>query len=182
MRIDKRSAWITAAAAALFVAAWSSGIKLAVNTSPSMPRGLYVMHRVETLERDALVAICLPDGESARTYLARDYIPHGRSCQSGAGMLLKPLVGVPGDEIDITAAGVVVNGVLVPHSRVFDEDSQGRHIEHLPVGWKHTLGEGEFFALATHLERSLDSRYYGPVQRSQIAAAVSRLISFETGK
>ncbi|MDN4572037.1 conjugative transfer signal peptidase TraF [Pandoraea cepalis] len=182
MRISKRGVASTAAVALFFTVAWASGVQLAVNTSPSMPRGLYLMRPAGELSRDALAAICLREGKASRTYLTRDYLPPGRTCESGVGMLLKPLAGVPGDVVEITPIGVAINGVVIPRSRSYDNDSQGLPIEHLPIGWRHTLGTDEYFALATHMERSLDSRYYGPVARSQIRAEVSPIISFESGE
>ncbi|MGT2457757.1 conjugative transfer signal peptidase TraF [Cupriavidus basilensis] len=146
------------------------GVSLAYNTSPSMPRGLYLTVPVKQYARGMLAAICLPKGAAADLYRARHYLPESTRCSSGVAPVLKPVAGVAGDVVGIDHAGVSINGAVVPNSAVLDTDSQGAGIPHLPVGWQTRLAPGQVFALATHAARSLDSRYYGVLPDSQIIA------------
>ncbi len=171
MKLQVKTKWplfVGAAVALVYLVAWSSGYALAVNPSISMPRGLYVLGPVASPARGDLVSACISNLEAAKVYRARDYMGPSKRCADGMPPVLKPIVAAPGDTVEVTAMGVWINGQLVPRSRLFDTDSNGRPIDHLPLGWKKTLAAGEFFLMSTHIERSLDSRYYGPVLRADI--------------
>ncbi len=174
---SKRPLYVLAAGAAVFLAAWSAGISLAVNTSPSMPRGLYLEVPVSSPKRGEIVAVCIPDKPGSQVYRERDYLGPSTRCPVGMPPELKPLAAGPGDTVTVTAAGTRVNGVLLPNSRVFDTDSQGLPIAHLPIGWTKQLAAGEWFTLAHYIPRSLDSRYYGPVHRADIRGRVFPLLT-----
>jgi len=156
--------------AGLYVCFAAIGVGLAVNLTNSMPRGLYATTSPPgwSLPRGALIAVCIPNIPAAKVYLARRYLGHSTECPVGMPPEIKPLGAVPGDLVEIGRDGVRVNGVLVPNSRLYGLDSNGRPISHLPFGWKHRLRKGEYFTLATYLPRSLDSRYYGPVSAGDI--------------
>lgn len=165
-------------ALAVYVLAWALGVTVAVNSTPSMARGLYVVVPDAAPKAGQIVAVCVPDRSAAEVYRARQYLRPSPRCPVGLAPLLKPLVAGPGDTVSITAQGVVVNGALQPNSRVMDTDSEGRPVDHLPLGWSATLGPRDFFALATRIERSLDSRYYGPVSRDDLQGRAFALITF----
>ena len=151
-----------------FLASWFFGYSVAINTSKSMPRGLYLVDRLQDVERGQIVALCIPNASAAAIYKRRNYLGASSRCLVGLPPVIKPIVGLPGDFIQISTAGTFVNGQLLPNSRVFDTDSQGLEIEHLAVGWSKRLAPGEYFALANFTERSLDSRYYGTVHMGDL--------------
>jgi len=169
---------VVALATLLFAGSWWSGYSVAVNSSKSMPRGLYLVGPLQEVERGQVVALCISNASAAAIYKARDYLGPSSRCPVGLPPVLKPLVAMPGDLVAISAAGTFVNGQLLPNSRVFDTDSDGRPIEHLPVGWSKRLAAGEFFMLANHIERSLDSRYYGTVKRADLQGRAVPLLTF----
>lgn len=174
--------YVTAFAAAAFALTWASGYSLAFNPSMSMPRGLYLLHALPSeapLHRGDVVAACIPNIEAAKVYRERNYMGTSTRCASSLPPVMKPIAGLPGDTVKVTVEGVWINGRLLPKSRVFDTDSDGHTIAHLPHGWLQTLAPGEFFLLANHIERSLDSRYYGPIQRTSIGGRVRPLFIFE---
>jgi conjugative transfer signal peptidase TraF len=140
---------------------------LAVNWSPSMPVGLYWFHPVGELQLRDWVSVCIPS-EKAPLYRSRHYLPDHERCESGLAPVFKPIVAMPGDLVSLERDGVLVNGNLIPGSAALDTDSAGLLMPHLPLGWSKRLGPGEYFVLATFHARSLDSRYYGWVTRSQI--------------
>ena len=170
---------LVAATVTLFCAAWSSGYAIAVNPSPSMPRGVYLLGPIATPNVGDMVAACIPVGELARLSRRRDYLPSSERCASGLSPVLKPVVAVAGDTVAIDDEGTRINGVLLPNSRVYDTDTQGLPITHLPVPWIKRLDAGEYFLLANYVARSLDSRYYGPLPRKNIVGLAHTLATSE---
>lgn len=165
------------ATVAVFCSLWASGYSVAVNPSASMPRGLYLLGPIQNPAVGDTVAVCIPVSDQTRLYRRRDYLPASDRCASGLPPVLKPVVAAAGDTVSIDADGTRVNGVLLPNSRVYDTDTQGLPIGHLPLQWSKRLGKGEYFVLANRIPRSLDSRYYGPVPRQNIVGAARALIT-----
>jgi conjugative transfer signal peptidase TraF len=129
-----------------------------LNTSPSLPLGLYRAVPGPP-RRGAIVVVCLPAplGTFART---RGYLGRG-PCPGDVERFGKIVAGVAGDHVYVDSNGVTINGALVPHSRALGRDTHGRL---LPHAWgSKTIQPGELFLLATRHPRSFDSRYFGPV-------------------
>ena len=178
MRLRRRWPLLLATAVSASVAlSWVSGVSLALNPTPSMPRGLYLLTPIGVPQRGDVVAACIPAIPAARLYLARGYVPADPRCVSGVAPELKPIVAAPGDTVEVGAAGVSVNGQLLPNSRLVDTDSQGRPIAHLPLGWRRTLPSDEYFLLANRIARSLDSRVYGPLRRDGIFGRIRPILT-----
>ncbi|WP_404995448.1 conjugative transfer signal peptidase TraF [Cupriavidus pauculus] len=154
------------------------GIQFAINDSPSMPEGVYLTVPARKIQRGDTVALCIPTGQHAALYLARGYLPASIRCASGVAPVLKPLVAVGGDVVEVRGRRVLVNGNPVPNSGLADTDSAGRPMPAISDGWKQTLSSGEVFALATFADRSLDSRYYGPVSLSLVLAKAYPIFTF----
>lgn len=83
-------------------------------------------------------------------------------------MVLKRIVALPGDRIDLSEAGLRIDGSApIPGTEVRSADSSGRRLSHMPYG-SRTLGNGEIFLLGENLGISWDSRYYGPVPEAAL--------------
>lgn len=172
---------LTAAAVIVFLGVWFLGYSLAINPSKSMPKGLYLvdhLNQFDEISRGEIVSLCISNASAAAIYKNRNYFGVSTRCPVGLPPVLKPIVGLPGDFVQITAQGTSVNGQLLPNSRLFDTDSQGRTIEHLPIGWSKRLAAGEYFALANLIERSLDSRYYGTVKAGDFRSRARPILIF----
>lgn len=169
---------VVAGAVLVFLATWFFGITFALNSTKSMPRGLYLVRPAGDVHTGDIVALCIPDKWAAQVYLERRYLPASTRCATGVAPVLKPIAAAPGDDVRLDDQGLWVNGRLLTNSRVYDTDSQGLPIQHLMIGWHKRLDAGEYFMLANHIERSLDSRYYGTVQRADIHGAAVPLITF----
>ena len=156
---------------------WLSGYSLAINSSPSMPRGMYALKPLQPPAPGQVVSACIPPVH-AGVYATRGYMPPSPACPSGLAAVLKPVVATEGDTVAISADGVHVNGVLLNNSRVAPTDRQGLPMTHLALGWQRQLGPGEVFLLATHIERSLDSRYYGPLTLADLRGIAAPVITF----
>ena len=135
-----------------------------------MPEGIYLTVPTRGIQRGDTVALCIPSGQHADLYRARGYLPASTRCDSGVAPVLKPLVAAGGDVVEVRHQQVFVNGNPVPNSWLAHSDSAGRSMPAIADGWKQTLSSDEVFALATFADRSLDSRYYGPVPRALVLA------------
>lgn len=147
---------ITAFAIALIVAP-----RLIVNVTPSVPLGLYWSHHRAPVRGD-FVLIALPP-YFRDLAVGRDYLRHDHN-------LLKRVAAMGGDR-------VCRHGILVwidSHIRVWARrnDGGGRA---LPVwsGCRQLKGD-ELFILGTH-PSSFDSRYFGPILRSDVISVASPL-------
>lgn len=161
------------AASALLVGV-STALELRINWTESMPLGLY--QRVDpALVRGEWVAVCL-DGEAARVARDRAYVIAG-SCASGVTEIVKRIAAVPGDRIELGQGGVRVNGEPIPGSELLDRDSHGAPLAHAEEG-EIVLAEGRYWVMGTHVRRSWDSRYFGPIAREQIVGGARPLWTF----
>jgi conjugative transfer signal peptidase TraF len=94
---------------------------LRINTSPSLPIGLYV---VTTDGSANLIEFC-PAEPFAELSLIRGYRDAG-SCRDGGAPLLKPVVANVGDIVELSGRGISVNGLLLPNTAPLSKDTKGR--------------------------------------------------------
>jgi conjugative transfer signal peptidase TraF len=151
------------------VAAWA-GLRL--NDSPSMPTGLYV--RTSSESSASLIVFC-PADPFARLSVERGYRSRG-NCRDGAEPLAKPLAARPGDIVELSATGMAVNGRLLPNTSPLATDTAGRPLSHLPFG-RYVVARGTVWVASSYSSRSFDSRYFGPVEASQVREHVRPLMT-----
>lgn len=140
-----------------------------LNDTPSVPRGLWRISRLEgPLQRGQIVNICPRDSAVFRLAKARGYIHAGRVCPDDFTPLLKPVAALAGDRVTINAQGIRVNGRLIPRSRQEEKDSQGRSLPRMPWG-AYQVASGFVWVVSNHIPNSFDSRYFGslPVRNIQ---------------
>jgi conjugative transfer signal peptidase TraF len=133
-----------------------------VNLSPSLPRGFYRPVPLP-LARGRLVSACLPP-TIAQLGRARSYLPPG-PCPGDSAPILKILAALPGDRVEITSSGVLVNGAPLRNSGVHAADSHGRSLSSIPQG-RYRL-RGCYWLAAPHPD-SWDSRYFGCLPRESL--------------
>ncbi len=83
------------------------------------------------------------------------------------GELIKRVVGLPGDTVEIKEGSVFINGEKLEESYLSQETKT------MPVDLKYqkvTLGTNQVYVLGDNREKSLDSRYFGPVNESDLIA------------
>ncbi|MGA2233755.1 MAG: S26 family signal peptidase [Tepidisphaeraceae bacterium] len=139
--------------------------QIVINTSPSVPSGLYLRSTAAPAVGQ-IIDFRIP--QAARNYIET------RTGQNGEDWyILKPIVAGPGDRVDTTGECLLINGrQIAPMPPT--HDTAGRS---LPV-WrdKRVLAPGEFFVFSDRIPNSFDSRCYGPIPRQQISAVRKALI------
>jgi len=125
-----------------------------INTTPSLPRGIYV-RTDDPPAVGRVVEFRVPDAVRGNLIGGVDHI-------------IKPVVAGPGDEVDTVDGQVRINGRAIAGSTMQPVDSAGRVVPQ----WRdhRRLAADEFFVLSTRIPTSLDSRYYGPVRGTDVVA------------
>ncbi len=163
--------------ATLFVCAgmYAASFRLArvikINTTDSMPIGIYVM-RSDTIAPGRIVVACPPEA-AARIGLENGYLEHG-SCTTGAAPVLKYVAATGGSHVAVTDSGILINGRLLDNSVARRNDHRGRVIPHVHIG-TYRLGEDEVW-LYSPASWSWDSRYFGPISTKEIVGSASPLL------
>jgi len=148
--------------------------RLRINFTSSMPIGVYSLTPLpaDGVERGTLVAACAPL-RAAEIGRQRDYLAPG-PCADRTELLLKFVVAIAGDEVDVTPAGVAVNGYPLDLSVPAARDRSGRKLTPWPRG-RYRLSAGQVWLYAAN-GRSWDSRYWGPVPTDYVRASASPLL------
>ena len=140
--------------------AYFSGVR--VNLSGSLPHRLYriaALPKGKTLSRGELV---MPDyrkidNPAISEGMARRYLT--------AHPMVKQVGALPGETVSLSGGRFRVDGRDMGPLTVLSADSQGRPLGAFPT--PYTLKAGEFW-LVSHPEKGFDSRYFGPVKRTDI--------------
>lgn len=163
-----RSAFgVVAATMTLLSMAQAAGFRL--NMTPSIPEGVYIADPKPPARGD-LVLVCPPDTPFFRGARANGYLFRGR-CPGGYVPLMKPVAAVEGDTVDVTPAGIRVNGVALANTRAYSADAHGNRLPHPQTG-RHVVDAGEMWLLSSYDRRSIDSRYFGPLPISRVETVV----------
>lgn len=142
-----------------------------VNESASLPIGLY---RTTSDQSANLVEFC-PAEPFASLSATRAYRGTG-TCPDGAAPLMKPIVAVQGDLVDVSRRGVAVNGRLLPNSTPLPCDTKNRPLKHFPFGQYH-VANGTVWVVSSFNPRSFDSRYFGPLAVDSVRGHLRPLLT-----
>ena len=132
-----------------------------VNESPSLPEGLYARRFGAEIERGVVVAI--PQPAAARAYLGELGMP-------GDAALIKRVAAAGGDRVCVEGAQLLTpDGVWTVRSR----DRRGAILPR----WSgcRRLAPDELFLLGD-TAGSFDSRYFGPVARSEVLGVYQEVL------
>lgn len=130
-----------------------------INTSTSLPLGLYHITKVSTLKRGDVIRLCLPKALN-RFSTERGYLRQG-GCSGGATRIGKPIFALHGDTVVVSEKVTLIKGSTRLEAPIYTHDRRGRHLPNA-IGI-HILQPDDCFLISTHHQLSYDSRYYGPV-------------------
>jgi len=102
----------------LFTLAYSSGLR--INFSKSYPIGIYKTVYKKNIEKGDFVIFCPNNSPLMQEALKRNYIQPG-FCEGGFYPLLKEVVALEGDIIEINSS-VYVNNQKIPNSQLLSHD------------------------------------------------------------
>jgi conjugative transfer signal peptidase TraF len=144
---------------------------LRINTSPSLPMGLYVTTAGSAAN---LVEFC-PAEPFAALAIIRGYHDSG-ICLDGAAPLLKPVVARPGDVVELSTRGISVNGALLSNTAPLSKDTKGRPLKAWPFG-RYVVAAGTVWVASSYHPRSFDSRYFGPISAAAIRERLRKFLT-----
>jgi conjugative transfer signal peptidase TraF len=176
LRLTNRAYWCLMIALLAFAGsafAISAAFGVRINTTTSMPIGMYRIAD-RHIARGTLVSVCLPTDNKMLDLMRTRGYEHAGTCASGLAPLIKPVVAIEGDAIELTDDAVLVNGKALPFSRTARVDGSGRLLPSWPRGSYH-VPAGSVWLVSTYSPNSLDSRYFGPVPSSSIEHVLTRL-------
>jgi conjugative transfer signal peptidase TraF len=165
------------------IAATSQVAGLRLNFSASAPTGIWrvVAAESETIRRGDLVEVCAPLSTVVIAMRRRGALPPG-DCPADVAPLLKPVVAVAGDQVQISAGmPVIINGIPLSGSRA------AANMPSWPVG-TYTLPNSTIWLGSSYSASSFDSRYFGPVPIANVrghatpvlvAGDISKMIAWE---
>lgn len=112
--------------------------------------------------QDAAMVPAVHDGDLVIFYrIDKDYVANDAIVMEYQGeRQVRRVVAVTGDTVDITEAGLLINGNLVQEQNIYQETLPYLEGITYPV----TVGEQQVFVLGDNRENSVDSRIYGLVE------------------
>jgi conjugative transfer signal peptidase TraF len=144
-----------------------------INTSSSLPRGLYLLEPLRRALRPGDLVVACPPSAASTLALARGYLDPG-TCPGGTKPLGKLVLAVPGDRVELAASAVTLNRCRLPATASSATDTHGRPLPRFPPG-AYRVRHGEIWLFSPH-PRSFDSRYFGPVATTGIRGLLHPLI------
>ena len=147
----------------LFAAGTLLQRNLVINTTGSFPRGIYRKEAREFRKGD-LVLVCPPDRPIFHDALGVGLLSPGL-CPGGLGYLIKQVAATEGDFVEISPAGVTINGKHLKNSR--RQSLRLGHVE-MPV---HRKLYKEVVLMSPH-PLSFDSRYFGIIPASAVLTSL----------
>lgn len=145
-----------------------------INTSPSISLGLY-WATGEPAKTGDYVMWCPPRSETFDLAKERGYIGAGL-CPGGYGYIMKRVAAAKNDVVTVADEGVRVNGDLLPFSALLKADQAGRPLPRYRPGYK--LNEHQVLLMTDVHPFSFDSRYFGPIDRSQIKTVIAPVLTW----
>lgn len=153
---------VTIAAIPLYLAGYR------INETDSLPPGIWrIVGSQGVAQRGDIVNFCPPNTDALAVARARGYL-HDGPCIGGLEPLFKPVVAVAGDRVEVTDAGIRVNGSLVANSAPIAVDGRGDPMPHIERGL-YRVEPGQAWMVSSYTAYSFDSRYFGPVDLSAVA-------------
>jgi len=127
-------------------------------------------------EKGAHVMFCPPNASLFDEARERGYIAAG-FCTGHYGYMMKRILAAKGDVVSVKAEGVRVNGQLLALSTPLKTDKAGRAMPRYRSN-AFTLGAAEVLLMSEVSDLSFDGRYFGAINRSQIASVIRPVLTW----
>lgn len=161
--IKKIDRWVIAIAMFILALSIIFGDSFAIQPTGSLTKGIYLKSDIQRpLKTGDIVSVSFKNEDISKrpdTYPLPKSMPWHN--------FIKIIAGVPGDIINVTVDGVFINGKY--WGPVYNITSKGEPLKRAIDG-EYRL-EKDWFLTLTPKSRSYDSRYYGPVHKSQLMVA-----------
>ena len=141
--------------------------KIMFQITPSLPKGIYWIDHPDRIDRGTICVFDIPRNVYGLMKSRRWLPEHLRF------YLTKPVVAKQGDIVEVSAAGLYINGKYFGPVKQYD--SQGLPLPR--IYRKYVLRQGEYFFASTY-NNSFDSRYFGTVRKENIRWVERPLIVF----
>jgi conjugative transfer signal peptidase TraF len=153
------------------------GFGLIFNYTHSVPFGIYreIADPASTPHNPAPYVFFCPDVRWPSMKDQPNYRDPMRTCPDGYSPLIKPVVAWPGDTVEISAIGIVVNGQPMPNTATINRDSTGRQLHPFPPG-TYRVQADQLWVISTFSPRSFDSRYFGPIPLRSVHSWIRPLL------
>ncbi len=150
-----------------------------INTTGSIAPGLYWTNS-KPVEKGDYVMFCPPQIDIFYIAKERGYIATG-FCPGKFGYLMKRVLAIKNDVITVTDDGVRVNGVPLLFSKPIKADKDGLPMPRYRPN-NYTLSQNEVLLMTDVSSNSFDSRYFGPINRSQIKTVITPVFTRQDTK
>lgn len=148
-----------------------------INTTSSVPVGLY-WRADRPVEKGAYVMFCPPPVQVFDEAMRRGYIGAGM-CPGGYGYMMKRVLGVTNDSVDVRSDGVRVNGILLHRSIPLATDGSARPLPRYQAD-SYVLSEYQLLLMGDLNAQSFDGRYFGPIQRRQVREVIVPVMTWDS--
>ena len=144
-----------------------------IQTFVAQPYRVQQVSMERTLEPDQYVLV---DKLTPRfdTYKRGDVVvfnPPPNWVQAQGQPYIKRVIGVGGDKVELKDGKVLINGIALLESYVYQEDGAAQPTDALIGVSSWVIPEGQVFLMGDHRSNSADSREFGPVD---ITAVIGR--------
>jgi conjugative transfer signal peptidase TraF len=153
------------------------GFGLVFNYTHSSPFGIYreIADPESTPHNPATYVFFCPDVRWPTMKGQPNYRDPMRTCPDGFSPLIKPVVAWPGDAVEVSAAGIIVNGQPLPNTATINGDSRGQQLYPYPAG-TYRVQADELWVVSSFSPRSFDSRYFGPIPLRSVHSWIRPLL------
>ena len=141
-----------------------------INTTDSMPIGLYEKYPIKNIDIGSLVSVCL-DNKKAELAIKNHIISFNHQCANGSQMLIKEVIAIPNDDVE------VMKDKIIDHHGLVTYNYPAPRFSFTPTTHKPVLtfiDTGKYKSTGYWLygrydsTKSWDSRYFGEVSKQNI--------------
>ena len=152
---------------------WLASLFFVINTTDSMPKGLYFKTSPTDIQRGDIVLVCLSDSKANKAIEA-GYLITNNQCANGSESLVKRVIAIPDDHVTVTNTYMIINKTVYPATRYLLSPTGKPVIKFIKAGTYRS--KGYWLYGASDFKYSWDSRYFGEVPRSGIKNILKPLL------